>query len=332
VNPSSINKDIVVSICTVIGDDIDNGREFVAEVVPILRHSFRHYEILFIANGSTPETVVELRQALQGIGNTRVLVLSKRNDEEVAFTAALESSIGDYVVVMDPAADPPALIPSMLELCMAGHDFVTGQIANRRNQPLLYGALSRIFYRLFNLFADQRIESDWSRFICLSRAMVNNIIQVKDRVRYLKYLNTELGYSQGIITYEQRIRPGREANRHIWGRFKSAVEAIIANSDRLIRMATLSSFLISIVNLLYIVYTLATWLLKPDVAPGWASISMIVATMFAALFMVLAIFGEYLSVIYKETKKGPLYHIAREYSSSDLFRDITEKNVTRGLQ
>lgn len=329
-NNSPLNKDIVVSVCTIIEDDIANGRDFVAEVVPVLQHSFRHYEILIIANGSAPETVLELRRIVQGIANTRILVLSKRNDEEVAFTAALESSIGDYVVVMDPAADPPALIPSMLALCMAGHDFVTGQLADRRQQPVLYGVLSRIFYRLFNLFAEQRIESDWSRFLCLSRAMVNNIIQVKDRVRYIKYLNTELGYSQGIITYEQRIRPGREANRHIWGRFKSAVEAIIASSDRLIRMATLASFLISIVNLFYIVYAVVIWLLKPDVAPGWASISVVVASMFTALFMILAVFGEYLSVIYKETKKGPLYHIAREYSSSDLFRDITEKNVTGG--
>ena len=61
----------------------------------------------------------------------------------------------------------------------------------------------------------------------------------------------------------------------------------------------------------------------------WRSVMILIVVMFGALFFVLFIIIEYLSIIYKETKKGPLYYISAEINNPDLFNNFNKKNITK---
>jgi dolichol-phosphate mannosyltransferase len=322
-----VDKNILVSVATVLHDDARSVTSYIEEASAVLQGRFQHFELVLIDNGSVDPTVDTVRQTMGKFPHIRLVALSREYDEQVAITAALENSIGDFVVIMDLHTDPPGLVPEMVEKARSGYDIVTAEVAGRKRGPLLYRCLANVFYRVSNLVADYRVDVNASNFVCFSRKMVNSILQIRDRVRYLKYLKTDIGYSQATIPYEQISRCAGRRRKNSWNRIFFAFDTLVSNSGKLMRVATALSLLTSVLSFGYILYALAIKLFKEGVPEGWASTSMVLAFMFGVMFFILFIIGEYISLVYKEARKGPLYHVADEFNSSVLFEQIRERNV-----
>jgi glycosyltransferase involved in cell wall biosynthesis len=323
-----MDPNLLISVATIIHNDADIVLHYLEETSGVLDENFKHYEILLVDNGSTDNSVALVKEVIGRYNSIRLLILSKENDGEIAFTAALENSIGDYVVLIDIRTDPPQMIPEMVDRCALGYDYVIAKRATGKEDPFFYRILSWLFHKCINFFTHQKLEMDWSNYVCFSRRLVNAIIQIKDRVRYLKYLKTEVGFSHQAVPYNPKPRAEKKQTRTFWKRLSWSMETIVSNTDRLIRIATLLAFITSLANFLFIFYALGVKLFMSGVAKGWTSTSIIIATMFGVLFLILSIFGEYISVVYKETKKGPLYHIADEVTGSLMFDKFDQKNVT----
>lgn len=322
-----MDKDKLVSVTAVLHNCADIILDFVQDVSGILSTSYQHFEIVLLDNGSTDETVDLTKQLLKKFKQVRLIILSRNYDEQIAYTAALENCIGDYVVNLDVNTDPPALIPAMVEKAAAGCEIVIAEAVNGNKDPFWYRTFSRLFYRFSNAITDFKVDLNWSNYFCFTRKMVNSIIQIKDRVRYLKYLKTEIGYSHGTVSYERINRSGKKVNKRLSVRFFFAIEMLFSSTEKLMRAATVMALMTSVLSVVYMLYALVIKIFKSDVAAGWTSMSMIIAFMFAVMFFLLFIIGEYLLLVYKETKKGPLYHMADEYCSSVLFADFKDKNV-----
>lgn len=73
-------------------------------------------------------------------------------------------------------------------------------------------------------------------------------------------------------------------------------------------------------NLVYSAYVLAVGLLKPDVAPGWVSLSLQQSGMFFLLSLVLLVLGEYILNMVSLSNEGPLYHVGQEFTSARMTR------------
>jgi dolichol-phosphate mannosyltransferase len=228
---------------------------------------------------------------------------------------------------MDLNTDPPHLIPNMVEKSANGVDVVIAEVVKGHQKTILYTFFSKAFYCINNLVSKHKIDLNWSNFVCFSRKTVKSILQIKDRVRYLKYLQTDIGYTRETIRYDQINRDGRWKSKSFWNRFFFAIETLVSNSERLIRVATSLSLLSSIVSIGYLFYALAVKLFRTEVAEGWASTSIVLSVMFAVMFFILFIIGEYIALVYKETRKGPLYHVADEFNSSVLFAKMEDRNV-----
>ncbi|MCB2187079.1 MAG: glycosyltransferase [Deltaproteobacteria bacterium] len=324
-----MNPDILVSVAVILRDNEDIVEGLLKECLGVLAANFAHFELLLLDNGSTDRTVERVRGAMTGQKNLRLLILAREYWEETAYQAALESAIGDFVVLLDPLYDPPELIPAMVEACAAGNELVVAQPRQRLPEPLLYRFLAWLFYRVFSFLSDRDIQWESSNFVCLSRKVVNSIIQVKDRVRYLKYLSAAVGCQSQVIPYDRRPRGGALRRRRAWlERFNFAMDVISAHSDKLIRSATLLAFFCSFLSLAYILYIVAVLIFKTEVAEGWSSTSLVLATLFGAVFFLLGILCQYVGLLAKETKRGSLYIILDEVDCSHLFGDIGEHNVT----
>lgn len=318
------NKLVTVSI--IIQNNIDSISQNLKDVHTLLKNNFLHFEMLIIDNGSNRINIEKIKNEVKSFSKTRLIILSKEYEENIAITAALENCIGDYVVTIDIETDPIDLIPLMIEKCSNGFDYIVGQHTELHARPFFYRILSWIFYRIFNLFSKNKVEMNWSNYICFSRKIVNSIIQIKDRVRFIKFLKTEMGYSYDIILYKKSIVKN---NKNQFKNLKFAIEVFISSSGKLLNFASFISIVIFMLNFIYFFYSLAVYIFKVDVAKGWTSTALILSVMFGALFFVLFIIIEYLSIIYKETKKGPLYYISAEINNPDLFANFNKKNITK---
>ncbi len=88
------------------------------------------------------------------------------------------------------------------------------------------------------------------------------------------------------------------------------------------RLVTWISLIGAITNLFYSFYVGLTLLLKEDVAPGWASLSLQQSGMFFLLSLALLVLGEYILQMASLSNKGPEYFIDKEYTSTNISRRI----------
>lgn len=323
-----MNVDNLISVAAVVQNDEKIVESYVEDVINELKKSFENYELVLIDNGSSDNSVSIIKKLQRKIENIRLIILSRKNEDEIAYTAALNNCIGDFVVLMDMNYDPPALIPQLVDKSISGCDLVIAERNDRGEKSLFEKILISIFFKISKFFTGYNINPRLSKYIVFSRRAVNSIIRIKDRSRYIKFLAFEVGYSHGTVPYARINRGNYPKKSNLLKSVPFAIEVIVSNSDRLIRTASFLGLMASLLNLAYAFYVLLGFIFFSQYIPqGWTSTQLANATMFFLLFLILSITGEYIARILRETKKGELYYVADELNSSVFPGNIDKKNV-----
>jgi dolichol-phosphate mannosyltransferase len=165
----------------------------------------------------------------------------------------------------------------------------------------------------------------YSDFFVINRKVINFITKNEDRIKFLKLLKFNNGFSK----YEYSYMPlGKKSNqRTFFENVNFTIDVLVNYSHRLIRMATILSLTAAITNLFYIVYVIGIFAFKENVAQGWTSSNLYSSSMYFVLFLVLAVVGEYIRMIIQNQKNTPFYEITDEKSSVALFSD--QKNIDK---
>src|SRR3954471_17244206 len=119
---------------------------FVTETIEQLRAIVTHYEIILVDDGTHDDSRDRVKSLLARYDFVRLLRLSRHFGEETAIAAGLDAAIGDYVIVMLPNMDPPALTPQFFERERVDADLVYGVRLHRKDEPFWYRAGAAMFY------------------------------------------------------------------------------------------------------------------------------------------------------------------------------------------
>src|SRR5215213_1483602 len=187
---------------------------FVTESVEQLRAIVTHYEIILVDDGTGDDTLERAKALLDRHDFVRLLRLSRHFGEETAIAAGLDAAIGDYVVVMLPNMDPPALIPKFFERVRSNEaDLVYGVRLHRRNEPLWYRFGAWMFYGYINGVLKAGLPRDSTQFRCMTRQVVNAITKIRDPDSYLRTLTSYVGFRKEPLPYSPINRNGRALAR-----------------------------------------------------------------------------------------------------------------------
>src|SRR4051812_36691796 len=93
------SADTLISAAVILPNDVGKIASAVEELLAVLRAEFAYYELLLIDNGPPSECHALVQQVQPQVRNVRLIPLSRRYGVEVALAAALDHSIGDYVVL-----------------------------------------------------------------------------------------------------------------------------------------------------------------------------------------------------------------------------------------
>lgn len=321
-------SEALVTVVMVTQNDQDIIAETIQETIQLLSSSYQYYEILVVDNGSTDQSVEKVRALQRSIPNIRLLVLSRRYDQEIAFAAALDNSLGDFVVLMDIQFDPPAVIPELLAKAHQGYDVVIAERKDRSDNTWAEKVLARLFYKIYGNISGFYFSPNASYFRVMSRRAVNSVIKIKNKSRYLKYFNALVGFTQTYVKYDRVYK--KDAKQTKVGLVRSAIKAgnvIISNTVLPLRLVSVLGILASLLSLLFLVYVFVVSIIKDQVAEGWISSSVMNAVMFFLMFVFLTVISEYISRILIESKDQPLYFVADEYNSKVLQATKEKINV-----
>lgn len=307
--------DAVLSVATVLDNQRPEVERFVHEVAELLPRLARYHEMLLIDNCSTDGAALAV-QALQAtVPNLRLLRLSRRCNLETAFAAAIDHSIGDYVVLLEIDRDPVAVIADMVAQAGHGYDVVIAERNERSPAGGLTRGLKRVADAITYRVVGYRVPTGASYLRLLSRRAANAIARIRSKRRYLEYLNAMVGFRQIRVPYDS-VPVSRADHGPLLARFFRWLDFLLSNSALPLRGATMVALLASLINMVYLGYVVAVTIVKRQIAEGWISTSLMTGTMFLLLFLVLTILSEYVARLTEEVQERPLYFVEFESSSA----------------
>lgn len=322
-------SDCFVSVVAPLRDDGDILEEFLTELTDVLRRHYENYEVVLVDDGSRDDTPAVLDHLLAKFDYLRVITLTRPFGQEVAISAGLDSVIGDFVAVMLPASDPPAVIPAMVERARECGGTVLGILEQPERRSVLQRLGEGIFYWYANRVLRLGFPKHSTQFRVMSREAVNGVTRIKDRLRFLRSFTVYVGYANEAFPYRRISRRGDvPPGRSLLDSVKLAINLIVANSAHPLRAVSVLGLGVSFLNALGVVYVLVAYAFRSDtLASGWASRSLQSSVMFFFLFLVLAVLCEYVGRILEETWSRPLYLVRDERNSSTAVLGSDRRNV-----
>lgn len=282
------------------------------------RNDSYEWEILFVNDGSSDNTLECIRQLRQSDKRVNYVNLSRNFGKEMAMLAGFDYTTGDCCVVMDAdLQDPPELVDQMLKYWEEGYDDIYAKRRSRGEESWLRRELSLTFYRLLQKMSRIDILPNVGDFRLLDRRCVLTLRQLRERERYTKGLFCWIGYNKKGIEFD---RGDRVAGRSSWSFLKLlnlAIEGITSSSTAPLRIATVCGVLCAISSFIYALYFLIKTLLYGDQTAGFPTLIVVILFLGGLQLFSLGIIGEYVGRIFRETKGRPAY-IASDYNETKL--------------
>lgn len=292
--------------------------EFFARVRPVLDHLGCASEIICVDDGSSDDSLERLLLMRERVPNLKVLSLSRNFGKDVALSAGLEHVSGAAVVPIDAdLQDPPELIEQMVAKWREGFDVVYATRVRREGESFLRRVSARYFYRLFDRITDIPIPPDTGDFRLLDRRVVDILVRLPERTRFMKGLFAWVGFRQTALTYN---RPERHAGRTRWTYWRLwnfALDAITSFSSVPLKVWSYMGVAVSIFAFLYALFLAGLTIIRGVVVPGYASIMVAVLFLGGVQLITLGIIGEYLARMYNEVKGRPLYLVRGRWGFDD---------------
>lgn len=310
----TVNAQTLISIVIPVLNEEESVDPFVDAVAPLLDATGASWELIFVDDGSTDQTINILLARRRRNPQIRIVKLSRNFGKEAALAAGLDHAAGDMVAVMDvDMQDPPELLTEMVARWREGYDVVYGRRVQRTNDSALKRMTARRFYKLFNQISDAPIPDNVGDFRLMDRSVVEALKRLPERVRFMKGLFSWVGFKSIAVDYERPARFAGQTKFRYWRLWNFALDGITSFSTVPLRIWTYVGSLIAAFAFIYGSFIiLRTLILGVDV-PGYASLLAVMLFIGGVQLIGLGILGEYLGRVFYEVKQRPVYLASKLY-------------------
>lgn len=270
-------------------------------------------EIVYVNDGSRDNTLNLLKGLLAADKRVRIVDLSRNFGKEHAMTAGLDKTEGEAVIVIDAdLQDQPELIPDMVAKWQEGFDVVLMKRASRRGESFIKKLTASLFYKFIRKISYVNIPENVGDFRLMSRKVIEALKSCGEETRFMKGLFAWVGFKTYTIEYERDGRLAGNTTWNYWKLWNFALEGITSFSTAPLKIATYIG--IGVVSFA-VFFGLGDFLI-PTLSDDGLLIFCI--TFIGGIqLIILGILGEYLSRVFLESKKRPLYIIDKFYKSGE---------------
>ena len=300
--------DPLISLIVPVYNEADAIQPFLDQVTPALAQSGARFEIIFVNDGSTDTTLLQLMACAGLRPSLTVLNFSRNFGKEAAMTAGLDHARGDAAVLIDvDLQDPPELLREFVTLWQRGYDVVYGLRQSREGDGRLKAVTAGMFYAVFNRMSATPIPHNVGDFRLIDRRVIAALRQLPERGRFMKGLFAWVGFPSVAVPY---VRPARMHGRTTWNYWRLwnfALDGIVSFSTAPLRIWTYFGVAVAVGAIIYAAFIALRVLLLGTDVPGYASLIIVLLFSTAANLVSLGMIGEYVSRLFVETKQRPIY-------------------------
>jgi glycosyltransferase involved in cell wall biosynthesis len=290
--------------------------ELVRRTVSAVESFSSDYEVIFVDDGSTDNSLSSLLLLQQKNSRLKVLSLSKNFGHQAAYTAGLEFSKGDVVAMMDgDLQDPPEILADMYrKISQEGFEIVSGKKTGRKGNKHR-NFYSFLFHNLFKNVGEIKEMENSGNFSMMTREAVNALLKMKEKIRYLPGLRTFIGFKQGYVEFVRDDRFEGNPKMSFRKLFLLATDAIFSFSKFPLRFCLILGTLGIIIFMGAGIYVLIAKVFGFAVI-GWSSTLLSIYFLGSIQLVFLGVLGEYIYRNYKESQNRPIYFVRKFYDGS----------------
>ncbi len=319
----------VISIVVPVFNEEEVLPELYRRVQTIMDQLGEPWELILVDDGSRDRSAEIIAELYREDSRVKGISFSRNFGFQEAVTAGLAHATGEAVVLSDAdLQDPPEVIPRMIAHWREGNDVVYGVRANRQGETWFKKSTAKIFYRTIHRITSVDIPLDTGDFRLMDRRVVDAILRMPERNRFLRGMVPWVGFRQSGLPYERQARfAGESKFKSVRQMLPFALDAITSFSYFPLQLATYLGFIIAAISLIAIVVVVSLRLFgRHQELTGQATTLVAVLFLGGVQLISLGIIGEYLGRIYDEVKGRPLYLVDRKWGFDDSVRS-GEANV-----
>jgi len=298
----------LVSIVIPVYNEAANLPLLWARLRPIVSDSLREWQIVFVDDGSTDDSLEILREYSQADPRVRVVELARNFGQHSALLAGFRNSCGDVVVTLDAdLQNPPEEIPRLLEAIAAGNDVVGGWREERRDRPY-----RRLASQMHNRITSAIVGVPMHDYGCMLRAyrrhIVETVVACDEKAAFVPALANSFAKRVAEIPVAHAERHDGESKYNLFRLAHLSVNLITGFSNFPIQAMSLAAVGIFLLDALFVGVLLAHRLIYGPQQEG--ALWVLFAFTFALLGLVmlaLGLIGEYIGRIYLEVRRRPTY-------------------------
>lgn len=309
-----MKSDSFVSVVLVQNQPIATLESDLIRIQSDLDERYSDYEVVVVGQGTVKGYTLQDEAILKNIPSLRFIQLATHVHPDVAWAAALENAIGDFVVMFNPGVDPVHAISETVAICKSGFDVIVG-VANQ-SRTLAYRVFRSMAGSILKL-VDYSLPRDATGLRCLSRRAVNAVTYTGRFHHQLSMRIQKTGYPQTSYNYKVLSTDGSSKYpRSLLSGVRALLRLIVFNSSRPLRWMSGLGLFGSVSAFVFAVYSILVHLVKGNVVEGWTTTILFMSSLFMMQFVMMAFFGEYLGRLLDDRSEQADYSVVFEKNSA----------------
>ena len=238
--------------------------------------------------------------------------LSRNKGHQNALLAGLNEAaeLCDISISIDcDGQDDINAMDKMVEEYLDGADVVYGVRANRETDTFFKRTTAQGFYKFMKLLGADVVYNH-ADYRLMSAKVLKELKNFKEVNLFLRGIVPLVGFKSTCVYYERKARLAGKGHYPLKRMISLALNGITSLSIRPIRIITALGFIVAVISLVGIIWSVAVTLMGKSVA-GWASIVSITCFLGGIQLLSLGVIGEYIGKMYLEVKGRPRYIIEK---------------------
>jgi len=205
-----MNK-MLVSIVIPVFDEAENVHILHDEIAAAVAGRAEDYEIIFVDDGSTDNSLAELKKIRAGDARVKIIHFRKNFGQSAAISAGFKYSGGEVVVAMDAdLQNDPADITRLVDKVAEGFDIVNGWRRDRHDKWLTRKVPSFFGNKLISWITGVKLHDYGCTLRGFRSDVVKNLKLYGEMHRYIPAIASRMGIkSTEIIVNHRERRFGR---------------------------------------------------------------------------------------------------------------------------
>lgn len=205
---------------------------FYQEATAVFSGQAFDYELIFVDDGSSDNTFLKLGELAKADAKVKVLSFSRNFGQQAAIICGFRASTGDAVVEMDcDLQDPVEVVLEMVKRFEEGFEVVHGRRLSRKGESRFKKSTAKAYYKFLNKITTSKIPQNTGDFKLLSRRVCDIICELSEKGKYLRGLESWVGFKQTFVDFERHARQEGETKYTLKKMVRLAKDGVISFSE-----------------------------------------------------------------------------------------------------